>query len=171
MKNTRIIGDGYFFALCTLRFLFVSTDFADKSGKKERAAKSAGEPKTKGAAAVEKQVTIDRLDIRVGVIKEVQKHPDANSLYVEKIDVGEEEPIGLSLVVEFVEPPEGAAVGERVTFPGFDGEPDDVLNPKKKTLQVDLHSEKNLVACYKDLPFTTSAGVCKVLSLSDGSIR
>ncbi|XP_021995003.2 methionine--tRNA ligase, cytoplasmic-like [Helianthus annuus] len=74
--------------------------------------------------------------------------------------------------VEFVEPPEGAAVGERVTFPGFDGEPDDVLNPKKKTLQVDLlHSDKNLVACYNDLPFTTSAGVCKVLSTSDGSIR
>ncbi|KAJ0702939.1 putative methionine--tRNA ligase [Helianthus annuus] len=193
-----------------------NTKIADKSGKKERAAKSAGEPKAK-AAAVEKEVTIDRLDIRVGVIKEVQKHPDADSLYVEKIDVGEEQPrtVVSGLVkyipleemqnrkvcvlcnlkpatmrgiksqamvlcastidkVELVEPPEGAAVGERVTFAGFVGEPDDVLNPKKKvweTLQVDLHSDKNLVACYKDLPFTTSAGVCKVSSISDGSIR
>ncbi|XP_076912948.1 methionine--tRNA ligase, cytoplasmic-like [Bidens hawaiensis] len=76
--------------------------------------------------------------------------------------------------VELVEPPESAVVGERVKFAGFEGEPDDVLNPKKKvweTLQVDLHSDKNLVACYKDLLFTTSAGVCKVSSISDGSIR
>lgn len=80
----------------------------------------------------------------------------------------------LNLQVELVEPPESAAIGERVTFPGFEGEPDDVLNPKKKvweTLQVDLHSDKDLIACYKDLPFTTSAGVCKVSSISDGSIR
>ncbi|KAD7478040.1 hypothetical protein R6Q59_026451 [Mikania micrantha] len=191
---------------------------SDKSGKKERPAKSAGEPKTKAATA-EQEVTINRLDIRVGVIKEVQKHPDADSLYVEKIDVGEEQPrtVVSGLVkfipleemqnrkvcvlcnlkpatmrgiksqamvlcastsdhtkVELVEPPESAAIGERVTFPGFVGEPDDVLNPKKKvweTLQVDLHSDKDLVACYKDLPFTTSAGVCKVSSISDGSIR
>lgn len=76
--------------------------------------------------------------------------------------------------VELVEPPQGAVVGERVTFPGFEGTPDEVLNPKKKvweTLQVDLHSDKELVACYKDVPFTTSAGVCKVSSVTDGSIR
>lgn len=30
-----------------------------------------------------------RLDIRVGQIVEVSKHPDADSLYVEKIDVGD----------------------------------------------------------------------------------
>ncbi|KAK9062551.1 hypothetical protein SSX86_019738 [Deinandra increscens subsp. villosa] len=194
------------------------TKISDKNGKKERPAKSAGGAKTK-AAATEQEVTISRLDIRVGVIKEVQKHPDADSLYVEKIDVGEEQPrtVVSGLVkfipleemqnrkvcvlcnlkpaamrgikshamvlcastsdhtkVELVEPPEGAAIGERVTFPGFDGEPDDVLNPKKKvweTLQVDLHSDKDLIACYKDLPFTTSAGVCKVSSISSGSIR
>lgn len=33
-----------------------------------------------------------RLDIRVGQIIEVSKHPDADSLYVEKIDLGEVEP-------------------------------------------------------------------------------
>eukprot|EP00892_Ulva_mutabilis_P008421 jgi/Ulvmu1/5951/UM026_0073.1 len=32
------------------------------------------------------------LDIRVGKILSVEKHPDADSLYVESIDVGEEEP-------------------------------------------------------------------------------
>lgn len=33
-----------------------------------------------------------RLDIRVGKIVEISRHPDADSLYVEKIDVGEEKP-------------------------------------------------------------------------------
>nr|XP_017222897.1 PREDICTED: methionine--tRNA ligase, cytoplasmic-like [Daucus carota subsp. sativus] len=76
--------------------------------------------------------------------------------------------------VELVDPPQSAPVGERLTFSGFEGDPDDVLNPKKKvweTIQPDLHTNKELIACYKDLPFTTSVGVCKVSSISDGSIR
>ena len=32
----------------------------------------------------------NRLDIRVGKIVEVERHPEAESLYVEKIDLGEE---------------------------------------------------------------------------------
>ncbi|XP_031833021.2 tyrosyl-tRNA synthetase isoform X1 [Nomia melanderi] len=36
------------------------------------------------------ELTPTRLDIRVGKIVEVSKHPDADSLYVEKIDVGDE---------------------------------------------------------------------------------
>lgn len=73
-----------------------------------------------------------------------------------------------------VDPPEGARVGERVSFPGFEGEPDDVLNPKKKvweTVQPDLSTDSELVARYKGVPFTTSAGVCKVSSIRNGSIR
>lgn len=73
-----------------------------------------------------------------------------------------------------MEPPESAKIGDRVTFPGVEGEPDDLLNPKKKiweTLVVDLHTDENLVACYKDLPFTTPTGVCKVSSISNGTIR
>lgn len=31
----------------------------------------------------------NKLDIRVGKIVEVEKHPEADSLYIEKIDVGE----------------------------------------------------------------------------------
>ncbi|XP_071736349.1 probable methionine--tRNA ligase [Rutidosis leptorrhynchoides] len=193
-----------------------NTNITAKSGKKERSAKSGGEANTKAA---EQELTISRLDIRVGVITKVEKHPDADSLYVEKIDVGEKEPrtVVSGLVkfisledmqnrkvcvlcnlkpatmrgiksqamvlcastsdhtkVELVEPPASAIIGERVTFSGFNGEPDDVLNPKKKvweTLQVDLRTDKDLVACFKNLPFTTSAGVCKVSSISDGSIR
>ncbi|CAA0840020.1 Probable methionine--tRNA ligase [Striga hermonthica] len=175
--------------------------------------------KAKVSPPADAEISISRLDIRVGVITMARKHPDADSLYVEEIDVGETEPrtVVSGLVnyipledmqnrrvcvlcnlkpatmrgiksqamvlaasdsnhtkVELVEPPQGATVGERVTFPGFEGPADEVLNPKKKvweTLQVDLHTDTNLVACYKNLPFTTSAGVCTVPSISEASIR
>ncbi|MCL7040477.1 hypothetical protein MKW94_023027 [Papaver nudicaule] len=184
--------------------------------KKQKASKSAVQGKSGGAA--ETEITISRLDIRVGLITKVIKHPDADSLYVEEIDVGEATPrtVVSGLVkfipleemqnrkvcvlcnlkprtmlnikshamvlaasnedhskVELVDPPSSAVVGERVTFPGFEGVPDDVLNPKKKvweTLQVDLKTDAELVARYKDVPFTTSAGVCEVLSISSGTI-
>ncbi|KAL5993032.1 hypothetical protein ACLOJK_013952 [Asimina triloba] len=77
-------------------------------------------------------------------------------------------------VYELVDPPQSAPVGERVWVAGYPGEPDDVLNPKKKvweTVQTELHTNSEMVACYKDAPLTTSAGVCKVLSIVGGSIR
>ncbi|KAJ8774288.1 hypothetical protein K2173_009719 [Erythroxylum novogranatense] len=193
------------------------TKVSDGAGKKQQAKKPITEVKSKGTA--EQEISITRLDIRVGLIKKAQKHPDADSLYVEEIDVGEAQPrtVVSGLVryipleemqnrkvcvlcnlkpatmrgiksqamvfaannsdhtkVELVDPPQSAVVGERVTFPGFEGEPDDVLNPKKKvweTLQVDLQTNQDLIACYKDIPLTTSAGVCKVASITSGSIR
>ena len=72
-----------------------------------------------------------------------------------------------------MEAPNSASVGERVTFPGFEGQPDHVLNPKKKiweTLKSDLHTDTQFFAFYKDVPITTSAGVCKVNSISNGVI-
>ncbi|CAN4107138.1 unnamed protein product [Withania somnifera] len=191
---------------------------SDGNKKKERATKSSV-AKSKAPAAAEGEISISRLDIRVGLITKAQKHPDADSLYVEEIDVGEALPrtVVSGLVkyipleemqnrkvcvlcnlkpasmrgiksqamvlaasnsdhtkVELVEPPKDAVIGERVTLPGFDGKPDDILNPKKKvweTVQVDLHTNKELVACYKDVPFTTSVGICKVVSIAEGSIR
>ncbi|KAJ8449654.1 hypothetical protein Cgig2_001310 [Carnegiea gigantea] len=185
--------------------------------KKQQPAKPASSSKNK--ATSEAEITISRLDIRVGLMTKVQKHPAADSLYVEEIDVGEAAPrtVVSGLVnyipieemqnrkvcvlcnlkpatmrgikshamvlaasnsehtkVELVEPPKDAPVGERLKFEGFEGEPDEVLNPKKKvweTLQVDLHTGPDLVARFKDLPFTTSAGVCKVSSIANGSIR
>ncbi|KAL0452019.1 UNVERIFIED_CONTAM: putative methionine--tRNA ligase [Sesamum latifolium] len=146
------------------------------TAKKDRPKKSA-DSKPKASAPADAEISVSRLDIRVGLITKAQKHPDADSLYVEEIDVGEPQPrtVVSGLVkyipledmqnrkvcvlcnlkpasmrgiksqamvlaasnsdhtkVELVEPPQGAAVGERVTFPGFDGLPDDVLNPKKK---------------------------------------
>ncbi|KAL6532185.1 hypothetical protein OROGR_014155 [Orobanche gracilis] len=189
-----------------------------KIAKKYRAKKSS-EAKIKISPPTDAEISISRLDIRVGLITKAQKHPDADSLYVEEIDVGEPQPrtVVSGLVkyiplenmqnrkvcvlcnlkpaamrgiksqamvlaasnndhtkVELVEPPKGAVVGERVSIAGYEGLSDDVLNPKKKvweTLQVDLHTNKDLVACYKNLPFTTSAGVCTVSSISEGSIR
>uniref|UniRef100_A0A2I9LPW5 Tyrosine--tRNA ligase n=1 Tax=Centruroides hentzi TaxID=88313 RepID=A0A2I9LPW5_9SCOR len=44
----------------------------------------------KGKIAVEEEISPARLDIRVGKIIDIEKHPDADSLYVSKVDVGDE---------------------------------------------------------------------------------
>ncbi|XP_036302288.1 tyrosine--tRNA ligase, cytoplasmic isoform X2 [Pipistrellus kuhlii] len=62
-------------------------------------------PVAKGPAknSEPEEVVPSRLDIRVGKIISVDKHPDADSLYVEKIDVGEAEPrTVVSGLVQFV---------------------------------------------------------------------
>ena len=145
----------------------------EKEAKKEKKAEK--KPEAQKPAADE--VNVAMVDIRVGVIKEVKRHPNADALYVESIDLGEAEPrtvvsglvkfyseeemlgarvcvvcnlkpakmrdvlsSGMVLcssnedhtVVKFVDPPEGAKVGERIKFEGYDGEPEAVLNPKKK---------------------------------------
>lgn len=69
-----------------LRYLWFFV--TDNSGKKQKSAKS--EKSTK--RATEPEITISRLDIRVGLITKAQKHPDADALYVEEIDVGEGQP-------------------------------------------------------------------------------
>lgn len=40
----------------------------------------------------EAKVDVSRLDLRVGRIVTAEKHPDADSLYVEQVDVGEASP-------------------------------------------------------------------------------
>lgn len=47
--------------------------------------------KPAGAAAAESgdKVDVSRLNMRIGKIVNVKKHPDADSLYVEEVDVGE----------------------------------------------------------------------------------
>uniref|UniRef100_A0AAG5DM83 tRNA-binding domain-containing protein n=1 Tax=Anopheles atroparvus TaxID=41427 RepID=A0AAG5DM83_ANOAO len=61
----------------------------EKKAKKE---KPAGEPKQAAAVVEEPPIDVGRLDMRVGRIVEVSRHPDADSLYVEKIDCGEANP-------------------------------------------------------------------------------
>lgn len=43
-----------------------------------------------GKKEPEGPVDVSRLDLRVGLIRKAWKHPDADSLYVEEIDLGEE---------------------------------------------------------------------------------
>lgn len=94
---------------------------AAAAGKKEKKdkGKDGGTPATpavsneapagKGSA----DLAVDLLDIRVGQIVKVGRHPNADSLYVEEIDVGEEKPRQVvSGLVKFV--PQEAMSGRRV---------------------------------------------------------
>jgi len=60
-------------------------------GKKEKKEKAAKKPK-QAAPVAENVEPLSRLDLRVGRIVEVSRHPDAEKLYVEKVDIGEDEP-------------------------------------------------------------------------------
>lgn len=66
----------------------------DEGKKKKPAEKKGGEKQEKKQAAPPEEAMVDvsRLDMRVGRIIEAQKHPDADSLYVEQVDVGEAAP-------------------------------------------------------------------------------
>ncbi|KAJ8528406.1 hypothetical protein K7X08_022098 [Anisodus acutangulus] len=156
----------------------------------------------------DKDISISLLKLQIGHIKKAYKHPSADSLLVEEIDVGEAkcrqvvsglakfcspEQLTNRLVVlvtnmkpsklrdvasegmvlcasnedhTVVEPliaPEGAKVGECVSFSGHDGKPEDVLNPKKKQfdkIAVNLFTDDKGIATFKGIPFMTSAGPC-----------
>ncbi|CAH1991863.1 unnamed protein product [Acanthoscelides obtectus] len=58
----------------------------------ERAYPSGKSKSTTNANAANDELVPSRLDIRIGKIVEVMKHPEADALYVEKIDLGEEAP-------------------------------------------------------------------------------
>ncbi|GAA6002173.1 uncharacterized protein JCM10292_000791 [Rhodotorula paludigena] len=68
---------------------------APAEGKKAKGEKKEKAPKEKKPAApapVAEAPAPWMIDLRVGKIVEVMQHPDADSLYVEKIDIGEAEP-------------------------------------------------------------------------------
>ena len=62
---------------------------APKEGKGKKAGAGGGKPHVQQAAAT---IDISALDIRVGKILKAWPHPDAEKLYCEEIDVGEEQP-------------------------------------------------------------------------------
>lgn len=169
--------------------------------KKPKKEKPAGEAKGAASAAAVEEAPIDagRLDMRVGKIVEVSRHPDADALYLEKIDVGEpnartiisglvrfvpiEEMQNRMVVVlcnlkpakmrgilsegmvmcastpekvEVLAPPAGSVPGDLVHVEGYPRAADPVMNPKKKifeTVAPDLHTDGQLVACYKEGAF------------------
>lgn len=62
---------------------------ADTNLKKEKKEKK---PKEQKSPAEEPPIDIGRLDLKIGKVEDVQRHPDADSLYVLKINCGEEKP-------------------------------------------------------------------------------
>jgi methionine--tRNA ligase beta chain len=177
-------------------------------------------PATSSTASSE--IDISKLDIRVGVIRKAWPHEDADRLYCEEIDLGEEtgprriasgirdhyrlEELenrrvlvvanlkarklagfashgmvlcasrsatalgdedgggGGKTTVHFVDPPEGAAIGERVWVEGFEGEPatENQLLKKKMLERIfpDLRTDGDGVATYRGAALRTSVGPC-----------
>lgn len=222
-----------------------------KKEKKEKA------PKPQKAPAASKPLSPCLIDLRVGHILKAIKHPEADSLYVSTIAMGDkpgtedtseyegqvvrtvcsglnglvplEEMQGRKVVVvanlkpvkmrgikscamvlaasprlkegeedhhagpvELVTPPADANAGERVWFQGWEGEPDGVLNPKKKvweTIQPGFTTTPELHVAFdagavKELSkegeepktglgelITVSGGPCTVTTLTNGIVR
>ncbi|KAK7751534.1 G4 quadruplex nucleic acid binding protein [Diatrype stigma] len=218
-----------------------------KKEKKEKAPKA---PKAPAAAASPPSPRL--IDLRVGHILKAIKHPEADSLYVSTIAMGDalgssedvteyegqacrtvcsglnglvplESMQGRKVVVvanlkpvkmrgikscamvlaasprlaegeaddhkgpvELVSPPEGAEAGERVWFQGWEGEPEGVLNPKKKvweTFQPGFTTTDDLEVAFDGRVVkeagkeevgklvTASGGVCTVQSLKGATVR
>uniref|UniRef100_A0A4W6FRV0 Tyrosine--tRNA ligase n=1 Tax=Lates calcarifer TaxID=8187 RepID=A0A4W6FRV0_LATCA len=136
-----------------------------------------------GGGGEDDELAPSRLDIRVGKIISVEKHPDADSLYLEKIDMRGIESQAMLLCasiegeprrVEPLDPPEGSSPGERVFVEGYEtGKADDRLNPKKKVwekLQVDLKISDECVAQWKDKQLMTKLGQITCKTLKGGNI-
>ena len=155
-----------------------ANDDQKKQDKKKETDNKKPEKKVKGAPSAEP--TVDVLDIRVGVIKSIGPHPNADALYVEEIDLGEDKPRtvvsglrkfvteeemqGRSVVVvcnlkpakmrdivsygmvlcasnedhtkvDPIVPPKGCKPGDKVYCKGYDGAPEEQINPKKKIFE------------------------------------
>ncbi|CAG2162106.1 unnamed protein product [Oppiella nova] len=82
-----------------------NTRVSQKTEKKEKPKKEpkVGANKPSANADDNKPLDVSRLDLRVGRILSAKRHPDADSLYVEDIDCGEEKPrTVVSGLVKFV---------------------------------------------------------------------
>lgn len=63
-----------------------------KEPKQKQTQPAEKKSKQPAPAKEEKPVDVSRIDIRIGKIVQVAKHPDAQALYVEQIDLGEAKP-------------------------------------------------------------------------------
>lgn len=72
----------------------IKTELLETAARKEKKEKEPKKSKEKPAAGPSDDVAVDvrKLDFRIGKILDINRHPDADSLYVEKIDCGEEKP-------------------------------------------------------------------------------
>jgi methionine--tRNA ligase beta chain len=174
----------------------VKTEEKPKKEKKQKESKPKAAP---APPADDKPIDVSRLSMKVGKIVECVKHPDADALYLEKIECGEAQPrqvisglvkhipieemqnrmvvilcnlkpakmrgiMSEAMVmcastpekVEILAPPSGAAPGDVVTVPGFEGAPDEMIKPtNKKAVSIfeqvapDLKTNDNGEASYK----------------------
>ncbi|XP_063711176.1 aminoacyl tRNA synthase complex-interacting multifunctional protein 1-like [Symsagittifera roscoffensis] len=65
-----------------------SSEQVPKKAKKEKQTKTT--PSNSTPAKEEKSFDVSKLDLRIGYIREVSRHPDADTLYVEEIECGDE---------------------------------------------------------------------------------
>lgn len=197
----------------------------DKKQKKKQAKQNNANKKAPAAAPDPNLPAICKLEFKVGLITKVWAHPDADKLYCEEIDCGEdggprqiasglrkhyseEEMLGKRVLVvanlkakklvgfkshgmvlcaaqanddgsekvEFVEPPEGAPLGEVVTFEGLP--PPAPFSAaqveKRKVFEACLDgmkTDENYVATWNGHVFMTTAGPCKGSTVKGGALR
>ena len=189
-----------------------------KADKKKKNQQQKG-GKTK--APTNTKIDVSRLDLVVGKLVKVWRHPNADSLYCEEIDLGSEKGIrkvvsglvgkvdleamvGSNIVVvsnmkpskmrgiesqamvlaafdkndpsktEMVTPPEGSAAGDKIFVKGYEDEPDEQLNPRKKVfeqVQPNFSTSADCVVTYSGVPLQTSKGNCTVPSLKDAGVK
>ncbi|KAA8594726.1 hypothetical protein FQN60_011861 [Etheostoma spectabile] len=170
-----------------------STPPNDES-KKKKPEKKGGEKAEKKQAALSQEdakVDVSRLDLRVGRIITAEKHPDADSLYVEQVDVGEASPRTvmqnrMAVLLCNLKPAKMRGVlsqamvmcassPDKVEILDPPSEPDKELNPKKKVweqVQPDLRTDGQCVATYKGAAFEVAGkGVCKAQTMSNSGIK
>jgi len=198
----------------------------EKKNEKKTEEKPKKEKKQKAAPAAppadDKPIDVSRLSMKVGKIIECVKHPDADALYLEKIECGEAQPrqvisglvkhipieemqnrmvvilcnlkpakmrgiMSEAMVmcastpekVEILAPPSGAAPGDVVTVPGFEGAPDEVIKPtNKKAVSIfeqvapDLKTNDNGEASYKGVAWEVKGkGSIKSQSLKNVQVK
>eukprot|EP00094_Tigriopus_californicus_P001368 TCALIF_01324-PA protein Name:"Similar to MPI Mannose-6-phosphate isomerase (Macaca fascicularis)" AED:0.15 eAED:0.15 QI:2/0/0/1/0.75/0.8/5/0/691 len=75
-----------------------------KSNKKDNKKKlKEGGKENQAQPSADAPIDVGRLDMRVGLIRSATKHPDADALYVEEVDVGEDKPrTVISGLVKFI---------------------------------------------------------------------
>ncbi|CAK9291836.1 unnamed protein product [Gordionus sp. m RMFG-2023] len=89
IENKNNDGDSVF---CNEEELYDSNNKTNKINKNETKPSENKKLNIEISESTEISNFSSHLDMRVGIIKSAEKHPDADSLYVEKIDLGETEP-------------------------------------------------------------------------------
>lgn len=203
---------------------FIEGKKSKQQQQKPKKKKKQNNAKEAPAAADPNLPHICKLEFKIGLITKVWVHPDANKLYCEEIDCGEEggprqiasglrphysekEMLGKRVLVvanlkaknlvgfkshgmvlcaaqangdgekvEFIEPPDGAPLGEVVTFDGLPPPaPFSASQVEKKKIFaacVDgMKTNDDCIATWNGHVFTTTAGPCKGRTVKGGAMR